>query len=95
MDDEETWIREKKIIVSSEDYGRDLIGVRNLHKKHQRIEAEVAAHAPAIQQVLQQGEELTVGTLLTDPEVVRQRMEVSLLSMYQVCSSQRFFVYLG
>ncbi|TPP57241.1 Spectrin alpha chain non-erythrocytic [Fasciola gigantica] len=75
MDDEETWIREKKIIVSSEDYGRDLIGVRNLHKKHQRIEAEVAAHAPAIQQVLQQGEELTVGTLLTDPEVVRQRME--------------------
>ncbi|VDP84941.1 unnamed protein product [Echinostoma caproni] len=74
MDDEETWIREKKIIVSSEDYGRDLIGVRNLHKKHQRIEAEVSAHAPAIKQVLEQGEELTVGTLLTDPEVVRQRM---------------------
>ncbi|TGZ69187.1 hypothetical protein CRM22_003879 [Opisthorchis felineus] len=75
MDDEEAWIREKKILVSSEDYGRDLIGVRNLNKKHQRIEAEVAAHDPSIRQVLQQGEELTVGTLLTDPQVVHNRME--------------------
>ncbi|CAL8071830.1 unnamed protein product [Calicophoron daubneyi] len=75
MDDEEAWIREKKILVSSEDYGRDLIGVRNLHKKHQRIEAEVAAHDPAIQQVLEQGEELTRGTLLADPEVIGRRMD--------------------
>ncbi|KAF5401772.1 Spectrin alpha chain non-erythrocytic [Paragonimus heterotremus] len=77
IDDEEAWIREKKIIVSSEDYGRDLIGVRNLHKKHQRIEAEVASHEPAIRQTLEQGEELMVGTLLTDPEVVRSRMQTS------------------
>lgn len=75
MDDEEAWIREKKILVSSEDYGRDLIGVRNLLKKHERVENEVAAHDPAIKQVLAQGEELTDGVQLADPEDVRRRMQ--------------------
>lgn len=41
--------REKKLLVSSEDYGRDLTGVQNLKKKHKRLEAELAAHDPAIQ----------------------------------------------
>uniref|UniRef100_A0A8C2UAQ4 Spectrin alpha chain, non-erythrocytic 1 n=1 Tax=Coturnix japonica TaxID=93934 RepID=A0A8C2UAQ4_COTJA len=49
MDDEESWIKEKKLLVSSEDYGRDLTGVQNLRKKHKRLEAELAAHEPAIQ----------------------------------------------
>lgn len=43
------WSREKKLLVSSEDYGRDLTGVQNLRKKHKRLEAELAAHEPAIQ----------------------------------------------
>ncbi len=42
-------IREKKLLVSSEDYGRDLTGVQNLRKKHKRLEAELGAHEPAIQ----------------------------------------------
>lgn len=37
------------MLVSSEDYGRDLTGVQNLRKKHKRLEAELAAHEPAIQ----------------------------------------------
>lgn len=41
--------REKKLLVSSEDYGRDLTGVQNLRKKHKRLEAELGAHEPAIQ----------------------------------------------
>uniref|UniRef100_A0A8C9W526 Spectrin alpha chain, non-erythrocytic 1 n=1 Tax=Scleropages formosus TaxID=113540 RepID=A0A8C9W526_SCLFO len=49
LDDEESWIKEKKLLVSSEDYGRDLTGVQNLRKKHKRLEAELAAHEPAIQ----------------------------------------------
>ncbi|KAH8851040.1 Spectrin alpha chain [Schistosoma japonicum] len=75
IDDEEAWIREKKILVSSEDYGRDLIGVRNLRKKHERIENEVAAHDPFIKQVIAQGEELTVGVQLADPEEIKKRMQ--------------------
>ena len=36
--DEESWIKEKKLLVRSDDYGRDLIGVQNLKKKHKRLE---------------------------------------------------------
>ncbi|KAF6721700.1 Spectrin alpha chain, non-erythrocytic 1 [Oryzias melastigma] len=49
LDDEESWIKEKKLLVGSEDYGRDLTGVQNLRKKHKRLEAELGAHEPAIQ----------------------------------------------
>uniref|UniRef100_A0A7N8XI16 Spectrin alpha chain, non-erythrocytic 1 n=1 Tax=Mastacembelus armatus TaxID=205130 RepID=A0A7N8XI16_9TELE len=51
LDDEESWIKEKKLLVSSEDYGRDLTGVQNLRKKHKRLEAELGAHEPAIQRL--------------------------------------------
>ena len=58
IDDEEAWIRNKKTLVSAEGYGRDLIGVRNLKKKHQRLENEINAHEPVIQNVEKQGHEL-------------------------------------
>lgn len=35
--DEESWIKEKKLLVGSDDYGRDLTGVQNLKKKHKVI----------------------------------------------------------
>lgn len=56
--DEESWIKEKKLLVASEDYGRDLTGVQNLRKKHKRLEAELASHEPAIQSVQEAGEKL-------------------------------------
>ena len=43
------YFREKKLLVGSDDYGRDLTGVQNLRKKHKRLEAELASHEPAIQ----------------------------------------------
>lgn len=43
--------REKKLLVGSDDYGRDLTGVQNLKKKHKRLEAELASHEPTIQAV--------------------------------------------
>ena len=42
-------VREKKLLVGSDDYGRDLTGVQNLRKKHKRLEAEIENHEPAIQ----------------------------------------------
>lgn len=51
LDDEEAWIKEKKFLVGSEDYGRDLTGVQNLRKKHKRLEAELESHEPAVKQV--------------------------------------------
>jgi len=47
--DEESWIKEKKLLVGSDDYGRDLTGVQNLKKKHKRLESELASHEPTIQ----------------------------------------------
>lgn len=51
LDDEEAWIKEKKLLVSSEDFGRDLASVQNLRKKHKRLDAELQSHEPAVQQL--------------------------------------------
>ncbi|XP_074621265.1 spectrin alpha chain, non-erythrocytic 1-like [Acropora palmata] len=56
LDDEESWIKEKKLLTSSEDYGKDLTGVQNLRKKHQRLEAELNNHEARIQAVLSCGQ---------------------------------------
>lgn len=36
--------------------GKDLIGVQNLLKKHQALQAEIAGHEPRIKAVTQKGE---------------------------------------
>ncbi|XP_036895269.1 spectrin alpha chain, erythrocytic 1 isoform X2 [Sturnira hondurensis] len=58
LDDEESWIEEKLVRVSPQDYERDLQGVQNLLKKHKRLEGELKAHEPAIQNVLNMAEGL-------------------------------------
>ncbi|XP_045640354.1 spectrin alpha chain, erythrocytic 1 [Ursus americanus] len=58
LDDEESWIEEKLLRVSSQDYGRDLQGVQNLLKKHRRLEGELVAHEPTIQSVLDAADRL-------------------------------------
>ncbi|XP_041098650.1 spectrin alpha chain, non-erythrocytic 1 isoform X5 [Polyodon spathula] len=73
LDDEESWIKEKKLLVSSEDYGRDLTGVQNLRKKHKRLEAELAAHDPAIQSVLDTGKKLSDDNTIGQEEI-QQRL---------------------
>uniref|UniRef100_A0A8C5QUK2 Spectrin alpha chain, non-erythrocytic 1 n=1 Tax=Leptobrachium leishanense TaxID=445787 RepID=A0A8C5QUK2_9ANUR len=73
LDDEEAWIKEKKLLVGSDDYGRDLTGVQNLRKKHKRLEAELAAHEPAIQGVLETGKKLADDNTLGKDEI-QQRL---------------------
>ena len=46
--DEESWIKEKTLLVNSNDYGRDLIAANNLIRKHKRIENELSNHEAAI-----------------------------------------------
>uniref|UniRef100_A0A4W5RT67 Spectrin alpha, non-erythrocytic 1 n=1 Tax=Hucho hucho TaxID=62062 RepID=A0A4W5RT67_9TELE len=69
LDDEESWIKEKKLLVSSEDYGRDLTGVQNLRKKHKRLEAELGAHEPAIQSVQDTGKKLSDDNTIGQDEI--------------------------
>ncbi|XP_033621593.1 spectrin alpha chain, erythrocytic 1 [Fukomys damarensis] len=52
LDDEESWIEEKLLRVSSQDYGKDLQSVQNLMKKHKRLAGELVAHESAVQNVL-------------------------------------------
>lgn len=61
--------REKKLVVASDDYGRDLTGVQNLKKKHKRLEAELASHEPSIQAVQEAGEKLMDVSNLGVPEI--------------------------
>ena len=53
VEDEEAWIREKEPIIASRNRGRDLIGVQNLIKKHQAMQAEINNHEPRIDAVSQ------------------------------------------
>merc|ERR1719295_2432848 len=72
--DEESWIKEKKLLVTSDDYGRDLTGVQNLRKKHKRFESELGSHEPAIQQVQEAGAQLIDSSHLGGPEI-EQRLQ--------------------
>lgn len=74
MVDEESWIKEKKLLMSSDDYGRDLAGVQNLRKKHKRLEADLAAHNPAIKAVQDAGQKLMVESRVGVPEI-EQRLQ--------------------
>ena len=73
--DEESWIKEKKLLVASDDYGRDLTGVQNLKKKHKRLESELASHEPAIQAVQEAGQQLMNVSNLGVPEI-EQRLRM-------------------
>merc|ERR1712179_198207 len=67
--DEESWIKEKKLLVGSDDYGRDLTGVQNLRKKHKRFESELGSHEPSIQQVQDAGAQLIDSSHLGGEEI--------------------------
>jgi len=73
--DEESWIKEKKLLVGCDDYGRDLTGVQNLKKKHKRLETELASHEPAIQAVQEAAEKLMDVSNLGVPEI-EQRLKL-------------------
>lgn len=66
--------REKKLLVSSDDYGRDLTGVQNLRKKHRRLDNELVSHEPQVDLVREKGLEL-IDLSDTAASEIRRRME--------------------
>ena len=75
--DEESWIKEKKLLVTSDDYGRDLTGVQNLRKKHKRFESELGSHEPTIQQVQEAGAQLIDSSHLGGEEIEQRLKHLS------------------
>uniref|UniRef100_A0A914P3Y4 SH3 domain-containing protein n=3 Tax=Panagrolaimus TaxID=55784 RepID=A0A914P3Y4_9BILA len=83
IDEEESWIKEKKLLVSSGDYGRDLTGVQNLKRKHRRLDNEVASHETQVQLVRAKGLELMQASEMAGPEI-KKRMETLEESWEQI-----------
>lgn len=50
LDDLESWMDDVETQLQSEDHGRDLTSVQSLLKKHQQLEADVAAHQSEVDQ---------------------------------------------
>ena len=51
--------REKKLLVTNDDYGRDFNQSQNLRRKHKRFEVDLASHEPNVQNLQQLGSQLT------------------------------------
>lgn len=51
VEDELSWIHDKKPLAESTDLGNSLSAVQNLSKKHQALESEIVAHEPLIDAV--------------------------------------------
>lgn len=66
--------REKKLLVGSSDFGKDLVGVQNLHRKHRHLDNELANHEQQVQLVRSKGLELLRSSAVGVPEI-QQRME--------------------
>uniref|UniRef100_A0A0K0ELE0 SH3 domain-containing protein n=1 Tax=Strongyloides stercoralis TaxID=6248 RepID=A0A0K0ELE0_STRER len=75
IDEEESWIKEKKLLVSSDDYGRDLTGVQNLKRKHRRLDTELASHKPQVESVREKGIELLRAADYVHPEIEAKMAE--------------------
>ncbi|VEN48181.1 unnamed protein product [Callosobruchus maculatus] len=58
LDAELQWIKEHMPMASSEELGQNLHQAQNLHKKHKKLEAEIAGHQPVIDKTLETGQAL-------------------------------------
>ncbi|CAF3226908.1 unnamed protein product [Rotaria socialis] len=59
LEDEEAQLKEKKLLVTSDDYGRDFNQSQNLRRKHKRFEVDLGSHQPNVQNLQQLGSQLT------------------------------------
>ncbi len=58
VEEEMQWIKEHRPVAESSDYGKSLVGVQNLQKKHQGVLNEVTSYEGNIQRVDQAAKEL-------------------------------------
>lgn len=56
--EEESWIAEKLVLVSNDDYGDNLAAVQGLLKKHKAFENDFTVHKQRVSDIEEQGEEL-------------------------------------
>ncbi len=71
------FFREKNLLISGDNYGRDLPSVQNLQKKQQHFESELEGHEAKVQQLLSLGHglEVTVATAVGEIKERCDRMQ--------------------
>lgn len=60
-------------LLASEDYGKDLTSIENLLKKHQLLEADIAAHADRVNEMNMQADNLLESGQFDQPEISNRR----------------------
>ncbi|KAL8620004.1 hypothetical protein ACOMHN_015286 [Nucella lapillus] len=58
VEDELSWIQDRKPLAESTDLGSSLTAVQNLMKKHQALESEIVAHEPLIDAVASSAQQM-------------------------------------
>ena len=61
--------REKNLLISGDNYGRDLPSVQNLQKKQQHFESELEGHEAKVQQLQSTGHGLEVVVVTAAAEI--------------------------
>lgn len=86
--DQESWIKEKKLLLKNDDYGKDLTGVNNLKKKNKRFEGEIAAHEPVIRAVEAVGHKLDTHTNTPEIEQKLQNLQQNWQELISLTSNR-------
>ncbi|BFZ07506.1 hypothetical protein BsWGS_10543 [Bradybaena similaris] len=74
VEDELSWIQDRRPLAESQDLGNSLVTVQNLMKKHQALESEIIAHEPLIDAVATSAQQMIRGKHFAAPEI-QSRLE--------------------
>ncbi|XP_055880886.1 spectrin beta chain, non-erythrocytic 2-like isoform X3 [Biomphalaria glabrata] len=69
VEDELSWIQDRKPLAESQDFGHSLSSVQNLMKKHQALESEIVAHEPLIETVASSAQQMIRGKHFAAPDI--------------------------
>ena len=75
IDEEESWIAEKRALVSSDDYGDTLAAVQTLQKKHEAFESDLDVHKQRVKDIQAACEKL-ISEENFKTEQIRERLNI-------------------
>ena len=76
IEDEMSWIEEKKPVATSTDLGNTLVAVQNLMKRHTTLESEIVAHEPLIDYVASSAERMVKAKHFASDDIEQRLKEL-------------------
>ena len=91
VEDELSWIHDKKPLAESDDLGNSLSAVQNLFKKHQALESEIVAHEPLIDAVANAAQHMIRSKHFAAEDIGKRldELHVELQQLKEVSSDRR------